>query len=128
MAPRPNPVESTQQKIMMYGMPIMFGVFSFVFPSGLTLYILTNTFLRTGHQLYLNRTDEDRIEAIAKKKAAKAGRAAEPAKAAASESDAEAEAGVDAGEAADTSDAGAPAGSAKRPPQKKRGKKKKSRK
>ncbi len=70
---QPNPVESTQQKIMMYGMPIMFGVFSFMFPSGLTLYILTNTFLRTGHQLYLNRTDADRIEAIAKKKAAKAG-------------------------------------------------------
>jgi len=56
---QPNPVESTQQKVMMYGMPIMFGVFSFFFPSGLTLYILTNTILRTSHQLYLNRGDDD---------------------------------------------------------------------
>jgi YidC/Oxa1 family membrane protein insertase len=55
---QPNPVESMQQKIMMYGMPLMFGFFSLFFPSGLTLYILTNTILRTSHQVYLNRTEE----------------------------------------------------------------------
>jgi YidC/Oxa1 family membrane protein insertase len=54
---QPNPVESMQQKIMMYGMPLMFGFFSLFFPSGLTLYILTNTILRSAHQVYLNRTD-----------------------------------------------------------------------
>ncbi|RMH40319.1 MAG: membrane protein insertase YidC [Deltaproteobacteria bacterium] len=54
---QPTPVESGQQKLMMYGMPLMFGFFSLYFPSGLTLYILTNTVLRTAHQVYLNRTD-----------------------------------------------------------------------
>ena len=54
---QPSPVESAQQKIMMYGMPLMFGGFSLFFPLGLTLYIFTNTVLRSSHQLYLNRTD-----------------------------------------------------------------------
>jgi len=54
---QPNPVESMQQKIMLYGMPLMFGFFSLMFPSGLTLYILTNTIIRSSHQYYLNRKD-----------------------------------------------------------------------
>lgn len=53
----PTTADSTQQKIMMYGLPLSFGVFSFFLPSGLTLYILTNTVLTTLHQLWMNRTD-----------------------------------------------------------------------
>jgi YidC/Oxa1 family membrane protein insertase len=53
----PTTADSTQQKIMMYGLPLTFGVFSFFLPSGLTLYILTNTVLTTLHQLWMNRTD-----------------------------------------------------------------------
>ena len=53
----PTTPDSTQQKIMMYGMPLMFGVFGFFFPSGLTLYILTNTVLTSIHNLWMTRTD-----------------------------------------------------------------------
>lgn len=53
----PTTADSAQQKIMMYGLPLMFGVFSFFLPSGLTLYILTNTVLTMLHQLWMNRTD-----------------------------------------------------------------------
>lgn len=53
----PTTADSTQQKIMMYGLPLMFGVFSFFFPSGLTLYIFTNTVLTGLHQLWMNRGD-----------------------------------------------------------------------
>lgn len=53
----PTTVDSVQQKVMMYGLPLMFGTFSLFLPSGLTLYILTNTVLTLLHQLYLNRTD-----------------------------------------------------------------------
>ena len=40
-----DPSQKTQQKMMQYGMPLMFGVMSFFFPAGLTLYIFTNTCL-----------------------------------------------------------------------------------
>jgi YidC/Oxa1 family membrane protein insertase len=53
----PAAVDSTQQKMMMYMMPLMFGFFSLVFPSGLTVYIFTNTILSMLHQVYMNRTD-----------------------------------------------------------------------
>ncbi len=53
----PTPPDSTQQKIMLYVMPIMFGAFSFVLPSGLVLYMLTNTILTALHSLYMYRTE-----------------------------------------------------------------------
>jgi YidC/Oxa1 family membrane protein insertase len=53
----PTTGDSMQQKVMMYALPLTFGVFSFFFPSGLTLYILTNTVLTALHQLWMNRTD-----------------------------------------------------------------------
>ncbi len=56
----PTTANTTQQKIMMYGMPLMFGVFSFFFPSGLTLYICTNTILTAFHHIWMNRTDPSR--------------------------------------------------------------------
>jgi YidC/Oxa1 family membrane protein insertase len=54
---QPAAVDSAQQKMMMYMMPLMFGVFSLFFPSGLGVYIMTNTVLGMAHQLYLNKTD-----------------------------------------------------------------------
>ncbi len=50
----PTNPDSTQQKVMMYGMPLMFGAFSFVFPSGLVLYMLTNTVLTAIHSLWMH--------------------------------------------------------------------------
>lgn len=54
----PSPVDSTQQKIMVYGLPLVFGFFSFFFPAGLTLYIFTNTTLTAVHSVWMNRTDD----------------------------------------------------------------------
>ncbi len=61
----PSAADSTQQKIMMYGMPLMFGVFSFFFPAGLTLYIFTNTCLTAVHHVWMNRTDKAKKAAAA---------------------------------------------------------------
>jgi len=47
--------DAMQQKMMMYGMPLLFGFMSFFFPSGLSVYILTNTLLTIGHTMYMNR-------------------------------------------------------------------------
>ena len=49
--------QDPQQKAMMYMMPIMFMVFTLRLPSGLTLYILTNTLLSIGHQYWVNHQD-----------------------------------------------------------------------
>src|SRR6185503_5184568 len=54
----PASVDSQQQKIMQWMMPIMMGVFSLLFPAGLAVYMLTNTVLGMIHQLYMNRSDE----------------------------------------------------------------------
>ncbi|ACY19360.1 membrane protein insertase YidC [Haliangium ochraceum] len=53
----PTQPDSPQQKMMMYGLPLSFGVFSFFLPSGLTLYILTNTFLTAVHHIWINHSD-----------------------------------------------------------------------
>lgn len=44
-----------QQKMMTIGMPIMFGVFSFFFPSGLALYMFVNTSLTAVHHLFMHK-------------------------------------------------------------------------
>ena len=49
--------QDPQQQAMMYMMPVMFMLFTLFLPSGLTLYILTNTLLSMGHQFYVNRQD-----------------------------------------------------------------------
>ncbi|MFN0250833.1 MAG: membrane protein insertase YidC [Kofleriaceae bacterium] len=77
--------DSRQQKFLQYGMPLMFGVMSFFFPAGLTLYIFTNTVLSALHSIYMNKWDKKSIaivekmkkaadEAAAKEAAAKAGK------------------------------------------------------
>jgi YidC/Oxa1 family membrane protein insertase len=53
----PSTGTGAQQKMLMYGMPIMFGVFSFFFPAGLTLYIFTNTCFTALHHVYMGRTE-----------------------------------------------------------------------
>lgn len=54
----PTTVDSMQQKIIIYGMPLIFGVMSFFFPSGLSIYILTNSTLSLLHTLYMRKFDK----------------------------------------------------------------------
>ncbi|HKE16337.1 MAG TPA: membrane protein insertase YidC [Kofleriaceae bacterium] len=59
----PSTATGMQQKMLSYGMPIMFGVMGFFFPAGLSLYISTNTSLTLLHHLYMRRTDASRAQA-----------------------------------------------------------------
>jgi YidC/Oxa1 family membrane protein insertase len=52
----PTPPDA-QQKMLMYMMPIMFTAFTVFLPSGLAVYILTNTILMMVQQLIINRSD-----------------------------------------------------------------------
>jgi len=81
----PSTGTSGQQKMLQYGMPLMFGVMSFFFPSGLTLYIFTNTVLSALHSIYMNKFDKKSIALVAdmKAKAEAADKAAAGAKGAA---------------------------------------------
>jgi YidC/Oxa1 family membrane protein insertase len=63
---QPATGDSTQQKIMMYGMPLMFGVMGLFFPSGLTLYMFTNALLSALHSLYMNKLDKPSLAMAAK--------------------------------------------------------------
>ncbi len=65
---QPASVDSTQQKFLQYGMPIMFGVMAFIFPSGLTLYMLTNNLLSMAHSIYMNKFDRKSLESAAQLK------------------------------------------------------------
>jgi YidC/Oxa1 family membrane protein insertase len=58
----PSTVDSAQQRMMLIMMPLMFGSFSLFFPSGLTVYILTNTLLTMAHQFWMNNTDPDKAK------------------------------------------------------------------
>ncbi|MFT3695258.1 MAG: membrane protein insertase YidC [Kofleriaceae bacterium] len=75
----PDPAQATQQKIMMYGMPLLFGGMSWVFPAGLTIYIFTNTCLSALHSIYMNKFDKKSLEIAAKIKAAQEEAAAQKA-------------------------------------------------
>jgi YidC/Oxa1 family membrane protein insertase len=59
----PSTATGMQQKMLSYGMPIMFGVMGFFFPAGLSLYISTNTSLTLLHHLYMRRSDANRSQA-----------------------------------------------------------------
>jgi YidC/Oxa1 family membrane protein insertase len=61
----PSTVDSAQQRMMLIIMPLMFGSFSLFFPSGLTVYILTNTLLTMAHQFWMNNTDPDKSKTAA---------------------------------------------------------------
>jgi YidC/Oxa1 family membrane protein insertase len=65
----PATVDNFQQKMMIYGIPLIFGVMSFFFPSGLSLYILTNTILSLLHTLYMRKFDKGGKVAVAAQQA-----------------------------------------------------------
>ncbi|HWU86576.1 MAG TPA: membrane protein insertase YidC [Kofleriaceae bacterium] len=65
---QPATGDSRQQKFLQYGMPLMFGVMSFFFPSGLTLYIFTNTVLSALHSIYMNKYDKKSLALVAQMK------------------------------------------------------------
>jgi YidC/Oxa1 family membrane protein insertase len=52
----PTTMDSSQAKMMLYMMPVMFTVFMLFLPSGLNLYILVNTFLTMLQQWYLRKS------------------------------------------------------------------------
>jgi YidC/Oxa1 family membrane protein insertase len=62
----PDPQQATQQKTMMYTMPVLFTVLNIFWPAGLTIYILTNTILTFVQQWWLNRGDQPSKPAPAK--------------------------------------------------------------
>jgi YidC/Oxa1 family membrane protein insertase len=62
---QPATVDSRQQKFLQYGMPLMFGVMSFFFPAGLTIYIFTNTVLSALHSIYMNKFDKKSLAVAA---------------------------------------------------------------
>jgi YidC/Oxa1 family membrane protein insertase len=73
---QPQTTTGFQQKLLMYGLPLMFGVASFFFPSGLSLYIVTNTILSALHSIYMNKYDKKgpaMVQAIAKQAVGGAG-------------------------------------------------------
>ncbi|MGA1550048.1 MAG: YidC/Oxa1 family membrane protein insertase, partial [bacterium] len=47
-------MDPMQQKIMQY-LPLVFTIFTFTFPAGLTLYWLTSNLLSIAQQQFLNR-------------------------------------------------------------------------
>lgn len=65
---QPATGDNMQQKIMLYGMPLMFGVMGLFFPSGLTIYMFTNTVLGALHSLYMNKFDKPSLALAAKMK------------------------------------------------------------
>jgi YidC/Oxa1 family membrane protein insertase len=79
----PDPSQKMQQNMMKYGLPLMFGVMSFFFPAGLTIYIFTNTILSAAHSIYMNKFDKKSIALAEKIKAAQEKTAQEKDKAAA---------------------------------------------
>lgn len=66
----PQTGDSTQQKFLQWGMPLMFGVMAFFFPAGLSLYMFTNTVLGALHSVYMNKYDKKTKEIVAQMKAA----------------------------------------------------------
>jgi YidC/Oxa1 family membrane protein insertase len=51
----PTAGDPAQAKMMLWMMPIMFTTFMLFLPSGLVFYILVNTLLSIGHQVWMNR-------------------------------------------------------------------------
>ena len=65
---QPATGDSMQQKVLQYGLPLMFGFMGLYFPSGLGVYMLTNSMLSISHSLYMKRTDKKPVpKAVAKK-------------------------------------------------------------
>lgn len=108
----PDPSQKLQQNMMKYGLPLMFGVMSFFFPAGLTLYIFTNTILSALHSIYMNKFDKKSLAIAAKIKAAQEKAAQDKNKAAAAKAK---PANVKDGDADDEDADGKPAGGPAKP-------------
>lgn len=52
---QPPPQDQPQMKYVMWGMPIMFTFFMLQMPSGLSLYMITNSLLTMAQQFYIKR-------------------------------------------------------------------------
>jgi YidC/Oxa1 family membrane protein insertase len=52
---QPPPQDQPQMKYVMWGMPIMFTFFMLQMPSGLSLYMITNSILTMAQQIYIKR-------------------------------------------------------------------------
>jgi YidC/Oxa1 family membrane protein insertase len=76
---QPAQADSAQQKMMQYGMPIMFGAVSFVCPAGLSVYMLVNTLLSAVHSVYMNKFDKQSLSIAARLQKNKDASAAEAA-------------------------------------------------
>ena len=62
----PSAGDQTQQKVLMYVMPVMFTAMMLFLPSGLVLYILVNTVLGIGQQYWIySKTDLTAVPAKA---------------------------------------------------------------
>jgi YidC/Oxa1 family membrane protein insertase len=49
--------QEIQQKVMMYGLPLMIGFFALQFPAAVSLYWAASTVFAVGQQVYVNRKD-----------------------------------------------------------------------
>jgi YidC/Oxa1 family membrane protein insertase len=78
-----DPSQQMQQRLMQYGMPLIFGFASLFFPAGLTLYIFTNTCLSALHSIWINKYDKKSVALTAQLKKNQAATAAAKAAAAA---------------------------------------------
>jgi YidC/Oxa1 family membrane protein insertase len=81
---QPATGDSMQQKMLQYGLPLMFGVMGLYFPSGLGVYMLTNSALSILHSLYMKRggNKKPEIKKPAAQKAEPEEKAEKPAKSA----------------------------------------------
>ena len=62
---QPTTGDNAQQKMLTYGLPLMFGVMGLWFPAGLTVYITTNTVLGLLHTLYMKRSSPPPVKPAA---------------------------------------------------------------
>ena len=49
--------QETQQKVMMYGLPLMIGFFALQFPAAVSLYWAVSTAFAVGQQVVVNRRE-----------------------------------------------------------------------
>ena len=70
-----NGQAAATQKMMTWMMPIMFGVFAFMYSAAFSIYMVTSSILSTGFTLLINlfveKSFKKKMEALAAEKAAK---------------------------------------------------------
>ena len=70
-----NSQAASTQKMMTWMMPIMFGIFAFIYSAAFSIYMITSSLLSTGFTLLINlcveRAFKKQIEEVERKKAEK---------------------------------------------------------